>query len=69
MSATHADRQRQLEASARAAFEPRVGRALTDREWAAVRARLVEFVGILRIWEHTTDRHRGKVERLCQREP
>ena len=70
VSATRADRHRQLEAGARTAFELRAGRALTDSEWAAVRARLVEFVGILRTWERTTtDRRRGKVEKLCQREP
>ena len=70
MSINRADRQRQLEATARAALELRAGLALTDAEWAAVRARLVEFVGILHTWERTTaDRRRGKVEGLCQREP
>lgn len=67
MSANRDDRQRQLEAAARAAFEVRAGRKFTDGEWATVRAKLLEFTGILRRWEQTTTlRGRGKVEILCQ---
>jgi len=56
------DRQRRLEANARAAFEQRADRNLTDAEWLAVRAKLLEFAGILRSWEEATDRpRRGKV--------
>jgi hypothetical protein len=69
-SAGRDDRQRQLEAGARAAFELRAGRELTDAEWVALRGRLLEFVGILRAWDQTTIRpQRGKVEKLCQPEP
>jgi hypothetical protein len=48
------DRQRQFEATARAAFELCADRKLTDAEWAAVRGRLVEFAGILRAWDQTS---------------
>ena len=66
-----ADRsRRQIEAAARAAIELRAGRALTDAEWAAARARLLEFAGILRDWDRkTTASRRGNVEVLCQPEP
>jgi hypothetical protein len=64
------DRQCQLEAAARAAFDRCTGRNLTDPEWAVVRGRLTEFPGILRAWGQATNRQRrGKVEELCQREP
>ena len=64
------DRQKQLEATARADFELRAGRKLTADEWAIVRAKLLEFVGILRGWEQTTARlRRGNFEVLCDREP
>jgi len=33
-----------------AAIEARVGRPLSDREWDRDRARLLEFVSILRAW-------------------
>lgn len=55
---------------ARAALELRAGRTLTDAEWALARARLLEFAGILRIWDRrTTASPRGNVEELCQPEP
>jgi hypothetical protein len=55
---------------ARAAIELRAGRALMDAEWAAMRARLLEFAGILRDWDRkTTASQKGNVEVLCQREP
>ena len=58
------------ENTARAALELRAGRCLTDAEWAAARARLLEFGTILRSWERTTTvPRRGNVEVLCQREP
>ena len=58
------------EEDARAALELRAGRTLTDAEWAAARARLLEFAGILRIWDRTTTASpRGNVELLCQPEP
>ena len=65
------DRSRiQTEAAARAAIELRADAALTDAEWAAARARLLEFVGILRDWNRRpTARRRGNVEVLCRREP
>jgi hypothetical protein len=64
------DNRTQNDVAGRAALELRVGRALTDAEWAAARARLVEFVSILRGWEQkTTASRRGNVEVLCQREP
>jgi hypothetical protein len=67
-SADRDDRQRRLEAVARDAFELRANRKLTDVEWAVVRTRLLEFIGVLRGWEQTTARpRRGNVE-LCQRE-
>jgi hypothetical protein len=73
MSADRDDRQRQFEAGARAAFELRAGRELSDAEWVALRGRLLEFVGILRAWDHGTNStnspQRGKVESLCQPEP
>jgi len=62
-----ADRQRQLEAAARAAFEACAGGKLTDAEWATVRAKLMDFAGILRAWDRTTGG--GNVEKLCHREP
>jgi hypothetical protein len=66
-----ADRSRgQIDAAARAAIELRAGCALTDAQWAAARARLLEFVGILRDWDRkTTALRRGNVEVLCQPEP
>jgi hypothetical protein len=64
-----ANRQRQLEATARAAAEGRVERKLTESEWAAMRAKLVEFAAILRGWEHAmSGPRRGKVEVICHRE-
>jgi hypothetical protein len=60
---------KQPEALARAAIELRAGHSLTDAEWTAVRARLVEFVSILRVWDRkTVAPRRGNVELPCQRE-
>jgi hypothetical protein len=46
-----ADRQRQLEATARIAIEQRIERKLTEAEWSAMRTKLIEFAEILRAWE------------------
>jgi|GEM_PF-5941931 len=54
-SADRNDRQRRIEAAARTAFELRADRKLTDAEWAVVRARLLEFAGILRVWDRKTN--------------
>jgi Rieske Fe-S protein len=66
-----ADRSRgQMEAAARSAIETHAGCALTDAQWAAARARLLEFAGILRDWgRKTAALRRGNVEVLCQPEP
>lgn len=70
LSICRAKRQQQLESAARATFEERADRKLTDAEWAAVRIRLLEFAGILRAWDQTKSvPPRGKVEELCHREP
>jgi hypothetical protein len=70
VSVNPADRQRQLEVAARTAIEQRIERKLTEAEWSAMRAKLVEFVAIVRAWDQaTTGPRRGKVEVLCQREP
>src|SRR5260370_31343378 len=59
----------QNELAARAALAARAGHTLTDAEWGAARARLLEFVDILRAWDRKTTAPRlGKVV-LCQREP
>src|SRR6266567_2440143 len=39
------------DAAARAALESVAARTLTDTEWERSRARLVEFVNILRLWD------------------
>ena len=50
-----ADRSRgQMEAAARTAIELHAGRALTDAQWAAARAKLLEFARILRVWDRET---------------
>ena len=69
VSINRTNRQRQLEATARTAIEQRVECKLTDEEWAAMRAKFVEFATILHAWDQTTpSQRRGKVEVLCQRE-
>src|ERR1039458_9860943 len=63
------------EAAARAAIEARVGRPLSDREWVRDRARLLEFVSILRAWhqEGTISeselRKAAKIRKLRSRDP
>jgi hypothetical protein len=50
------------EEAARAAVELRADRAFTDSEWAAARARLLDFADILRSWEKRTSlSERGNV--------
>jgi len=65
------DRSRvQNEVAALSALELRAGRTLPDGEWAAMRARLLEFADILRAWDRrVTPSQRGNVEVLCQPEP
>ncbi len=59
-----------MEAAARNTIELHAGRALTDVQWAAARARLLEFVSILRDCDRQTiSSRRGNVEVLCQPEP
>lgn len=73
MPATNDRRDRRpnrLEAAARGAIELRADRPLTEAEWSAARARLLDFGAILRTWEPTTTApRRGNVEVLCQQEP
>jgi len=47
----NSDQLRQAEIQARAALEERYGRALSDQEWAAAKAALLDFVKLLREWE------------------
>jgi hypothetical protein len=64
------DPQGRLEATARADFEQRAGRKVTDAEWSAVRERLLEFMRILRAWDRTpVQPQRSKVDSICQPEP
>jgi hypothetical protein len=70
VSVNRADHQRRQEEVARAAIEQLADRKLGDSEWAGVRGRLLEFTEILRGWDRiSAGPRRGKVERLCQREP
>ena len=60
------------ESAARAALDSLCGRTGTNVEWGRSRARLLEFVGILREWDRQAKPASsvlGKVEVLCQREP
>jgi len=47
------------------ALELRVGRRLTDLEWATTRARLLEFATILRAWEQKADGVRTNLEKVA----
>ena len=59
-----------METAARSAIELHAGRALTDAQWAAARARLLELAGILRDWDRKDDTsQQGNVEVLCQPDP
>jgi hypothetical protein len=53
------------ETAARTALELRVGGHLTDLEWAAARARLLEFATILRDWEQNADDVRTNLEKVA----
>lgn len=46
-----------LETAARDALNVRLGRILTDADWARSRQRLLEFAGILQLWEHRARAH------------
>jgi hypothetical protein len=67
----HSNRRRtQSEADARCALELLGGHNLTDAEWVAARAKVMDFMGILRVWDQTTNLcHRGNVGGPCKREP
>jgi hypothetical protein len=59
-----------LEDAARAAVEARAGRTFTDAEWGSSLQTLLEFIKILRDWDHKTNKTQpeaGNVEVLCQR--
>ena len=63
-------RPRQVEADARAAIATRTDRTLTDAEWAVQRARILEFVHILRVWDREpVAPRRDNLEVPCQPEP
>lgn len=60
-------RPRPVEAVARATLETCMDRTLTDAEWVVDRARILEFVSILRVWDReTVAPRRGNLEVLCQ---
>jgi hypothetical protein len=42
------------DATARAIIELPTGRPLNDAEWSAMRARILEFARILRVWDRKT---------------
>jgi hypothetical protein len=68
-NAHHHPSRRETETAARDALELRAGRAFTDTEWALMRARLLEFAGVLRVWDRKPPASkRGNVEVLCQQE-
>ena len=59
------------EGAARAAFDSRAGRTLTDADWAVAKDRLLEFFTILRGWDRkarTVSRDLVMFEVLCLRE-
>ncbi|MEP6636730.1 MAG: hypothetical protein ABJB97_08380 [Acidobacteriota bacterium] len=49
---------RRLEVVARALLDSRVGRTLSDGEWSRARAKLLQFVAILRAWDQRTKSHK-----------
>ena len=49
---------RELEVAARAELNVRVGRRLTEAEWAGASSRLLEFVAILCAWENRRQQDR-----------
>jgi hypothetical protein len=60
----------QIEDDARAAVELGAHRPLTDVEWTVTRARILEFAGILRVWDQkTAESKQGNVEVPCEQEP
>ena len=44
-------RPESFEGAARAVFDSRAGRTLTDADWAVAKDRLLEFFNILRAWD------------------
>lgn len=67
MSSSHLKRvlPAHRESVARTALELRVGRRLTDLEWATTRARLLEFATILRDWEQKADGVKANLEKVA----
>lgn len=60
----------QLEATAREELNSRVGRRLSDEEWAATRTGLIAFIKILRGWDRPKmDDRNGKVAGLAEDYP
>ena len=47
-------RPESFEGAARAAFDSRAGRTLTDSDWAVAKDRLLDFFNILRAWGRKT---------------
>ncbi len=63
-------REVRSDVAAHVALERRVGRGVTDAEWAVARGKFMEFANILRGWDRKTSASGlGNVEVLCQREP
>jgi hypothetical protein len=64
-------RPESCEGAARAAFDSRAGRTLTDADWAVAKDRLLEFFTILRGWDRkarTVSRDLVMFEVPCLRE-
>lgn len=53
-----------LERDARAAVDLRAGRALSDVEWVRARAKLLEFVTILRRWDRQAKTKKPGVDKV-----
>lgn len=61
-----------MENAARDALDLHLGHAITDAEWARTRAKLLEFVSILRSWDRpaeTDESEGGNVILISQRRP
>ena len=52
------------QAAARGELNSHAGRPLTDAEWAQMRARLLEFVTILRTWERQDRTNRSGIDNV-----
>ena len=58
-------RRTEIEKVARASIESRTDRSLTDLEWAQARARLLEFVTILRAWEQKARTRESEFDKVA----